>query len=337
MILMCDFAVLESYLCSEHAIMKLNTWQMEECPIVDDPYKLSYHKEAAAAMRIRYVIDQWDNEERLIQNTAEQIAVYFERELVKIRRTLEEIEVYLLGHSKPERLSPPSLFEFPEENKRKRSTSLSTRDKIILTVATAPIWLPLGLVCSLIAMPVIGFKKVCDIQKYKKSLKEYEADRRKQMANITDVMLQEWLHNNYLTKILQFKFDRLKEKFQQEICTLRMRIKADIMLIEDHQQCLHVQKSQHDVQLCCELFNGGKKIEGCLHYVYVRDLMQNKYTMTSFSDIMRVGEGSFSTVSSALVKPSDRGQAIQVALKRFKQPLLPEFATEFVQEEKNLK
>ena len=326
---------LEKYLSHKNTEQQLYSWNLSDCPDVDDPRSLSAQKEAFAICRIRNVIDQWDQEKKIIDKLIAQLKLLFEEDFLQIRGTISRIEQAVTGNSTEVQVDSAYMTMCrsicDSQSTSTKSTSRLRKSSKVMLGLSAPLWLPLGLVCSVVYVPTMGIKKMLDKRKATQNLKEYSKNRPLHMTNTTEELLFSWMQTGQLKDIVRFKFDKLKDHFSQLIHALSTRLDADRRVIEELKRS--GQSNASAASECRNLYMQVKKLKGDFCQLYLTELKQYKYSDKDFSNFDKLGEGAFAVVQKAVWSDA-KGDQTAVALKRLKKTLSPRLAAEFVHEAK---
>ena len=163
----CNFPALNSHLCSPETKARLMSWLQSECPEAENMERLQQLKAAYATKRIQQEINKWDNETRDFEQVQDRLMSYVHDQCSVLENELQKEELKLAGQS-PDRPESTQVYEFePHADMPKQNdnfSSIETKHKVLLGV-TAPLWVPLGLVVGIIALPTFGIKRLLQKQK----------------------------------------------------------------------------------------------------------------------------------------------------------------------------
>lgn len=312
-------ADVKKHLSQEEVIRNICHWEMYQCPDSKDLEVLSELMYAYAIKRIRSKINQWDKENQIFQNIQTFLIMKLRDMFVSLASELANIE-NMMAAGVPEETSVvtggESLAEMvpaPEE------VELTTSDKILLGV-TAPIWVPLGLVVGMFALPVYGIKKAFKKGIRKRKLSEYRTNKANEMEKVTKMMLDRLTDEDQLEVMLQDKIRSTCSPFKQMIHRIPHLIKADKEIIQN------LKKRRADdadkLQLLYPLQGEAIDLLGELDLMYMLDIRSYDIKVDDIvgwkeTDVP-VAEGTFAKVFKASLRRPSEARLTPCAIKVLK-------------------
>ena len=314
---------LRTYLESAQTLGELCQWNQHECPKWDDnPTRLEQKKRAYAYKRIRKIISTWDNDNRKYEEVHKKILHAAKIYSTNIESQLRDIEVQV---SKEKDWSRE--FEFVQPIKDTPIDIDQTYDGTYSGGGSDAIWVPLGMAVNFITSP---FKKMIRERQKAQLKKAYEENCWKEMADMTNTIVEYLLNNYELERIVDQRYERLTTIFQRLFDDIPRIIEADELLISQLAKTLEF--AEENRMKCNDLLKTGESVLGNLDFVYITRLADRSTDVERFRNWAYVNEGMYARVYKATCVTDNK----VVALKALKKPISYENASEFLAEEYNL-
>ena len=223
-----SFSELNTHLTDPNTISRMRNWSRRDCQLLLNSNSIeSLHEKMSAKVskRIKTEINEWDVENHKFQKINDALIAIFKKEFRSMETERLNIE---RGFQGEEDAMKTILNEVRavEEVDEINDDLFTTNEKLAIGL-TSPLWVPIGLVISLFALPVAGIMALHKKRKEKKALKEMKENIERGMADLTDTMLRELVASPKLKEALQDKLQELMQTFDALLEEIPRFIDAD--------------------------------------------------------------------------------------------------------------
>ncbi|XP_052224294.1 uncharacterized protein LOC127839941 [Dreissena polymorpha] len=245
-------------------------------------------------------IQKWEQDSKHYQRTVTMINEEFEKKFQSLREEFEDVERLVHIENEPDN-------DFTGTDETFDTSFFTTGEKAIMAV-TAPIWIPLGIVAALIAIPVAIGAFVNDERK----LKEFRKDRSPFMDKWLKESLKEFLRWKSIDKtvLANYVFILTKRIDQMSARIVSESVQADRVHLES------ILKDTRESSEIVEVFTDIKTIVqdhiASLRLFELQCLASDKVNCVDITRVKEIGTGHFSEVYAAKYLQED------VALKVIK-------------------
>ena len=319
------------FLKTPEVIGRLISWHESECPSTDRLSLLEDLTISCAMKRIRMEINRWEKENRLFENIQNKIIAVFEEKFISVKLELKEIENSLMSKDRDAPYMSNRVYQTDEDY-----VGLNLKRKIIMG-ATAPIWIPVGLVVGMFALPAYGIKNALRRKKETKQLANYSKNKAKEMSRITNHILEEITESGKLKDLIEDKISACLALSGKLAAKIPNMIKADQLILKNLQtEMQHAGKVLDELKPLC---NKSIQLQGQIDKYYMENIRTYDIVIDDIKkwdeEADLIGQGMFGIVfkTSMIVN----GKKENIALKKGKVPLSEIGATEFLLEEYNLR
>lgn len=306
-------ADLASHLRNKETKSKMFNWHEDELPDVDDFEVIQFKARRMIDDQINNQTTNWIINHH-IEDTFYHFFDLFMKECKLIRSNFREIDRIIQGvKSTNDDEASQQKTETTSDYIESSPSMFSIEDKIII-VATAPLWIPLIIGATVVAIPVFVGSVIKDTIVEKRKIKQYRENKMKLMLKLAEEEIStintNEIYNAFNTAYLQQFFSILKEVCEQII---PKQIKADKELIEN------IMKEKRDYEtLKLEYFpieQKCKEIVGNLLYVKIKFLSDWQPRILKST----LGPGGFGHVFYCDVDIG--GNEVQCAARRLASPI----------------
>ena len=320
------------FLQTPEVINRLISWHVSDCPSTDKFSLLEDLTIAYAIKRIRNEVNRWEKETRLFENIQNRIIAAFQDKFMSVKSELEEIENSLMSKDK----HALDLESMASAQTDMDDVELGLKGKVLLG-ATAPVWIPVGLIVGMFALPVYGIKTALRKRKNKKQLEKYSQNKAIEMASVTKHILGEITGGGKLEELIEDKISACLAVSEELAARIPNMINADLLILKNLQT--EMQNAGKDLIELTPLREKSMQLQGRLDKFYIEKIRTYDIDIADLNmwdettDV--VAEGQFGIVfkTSRVVN----GMNEDIALKKAKFPLSEENASEFLLEEYNLR
>ncbi|XP_064632151.1 uncharacterized protein LOC135490704 [Lineus longissimus] len=277
-------------------------------------------------------VADWESEHRIFETTKKNLFGAFRKKFAHVENELQRIERLMQGAgSLPQTSASGGLMEdVPEDG-----ALFSAAEKLVLGL-TSPIWLPLAIIASAIALPIMGSLAIRDKIQHDRKLLAYRKDKYKYVfqwtKQVIDALKDEDIKKTFVENQLSGLSDYIM-KFESIIPEL---VEADKKLIEDVEGDITATKDI--LKKYSPLLEQVNTSHGFLQLFRFRNLLSDDPDVFSEADIERkhiIGTGSFADVWVVNLK-RDEGQVEKVAAKVMKVELTADNAMDYALERETL-
>ena len=264
--------------------------------------------------RINEETKEWCNKEN-VNNITQELSDLFRSECKLIDAQCDEINKTLLDIRMP---LDEHLDGFSEPNSTSHDPLFTKHGKIVLAV-TSPLWLPLVIGASLIALPfgvVVGVK---DLVQQTKKMNDYNSNKLKYMMDWSDMVLDKYSKDT-IYKLMEDTYlndFNMKVKFVCETF-IPNQIAADEKFINN---------IKNDIRSSCEIRNTYQPLEtsckymlGKLLLIYMDYFSGYRLSHNEIREAeQEIGKGNFSDIHATEILIN--GEWIKAAVKTLRKPL----------------
>ena len=176
--------------------------------------------------RVKKEINLWDTEGKKFQSIHDDLLAEFKEKFQSIEAQRRDIEKTFVSRNQDLTEDHDEETELDDEELE----PLTFNDKLMIGI-TSPIWVPVGLVVGLVALPVVGIKALFKKSKKKKILKEMKEDAGDILEDMSCRFLDELIQENRLDEIIDDKMQELTKKFDPLLKSIPRLIEADRQLL----------------------------------------------------------------------------------------------------------
>jgi hypothetical protein len=174
-------------------------------------------------------VADWESEHRIFEKTKKYLFERFRKKFAHVENELQQIERLMQGAgSLPQSSSTGGIMEdVPEDG-----PLFSAAEKLVLGL-TSPIWLPLAIIASAIALPIMGSLAIRDKIQHDRKLLAYRKNKYKYVLQWTKQMIEALKEEDIKKTFVENQLSGLSEyilKFESIIPEL---VEADKKLIKD--------------------------------------------------------------------------------------------------------
>ncbi|XP_060601485.1 RGS domain-containing serine/threonine-protein kinase A-like [Ruditapes philippinarum] len=304
------------HLKKDNVISYLDTWTEEESPDVTDN-DLDVTRFEAKDMilkKLLNVIQTWENDTRIVERATQQLTDLFNKECLVISQKCKEVSEILKGGS----LSDGGGLVLGGGGGSESTENAELEGiHIAILVATAPIWVPVGLAALAIFVPIgLGYRVVDSIRRAFER-KEYRKNKAIFMKKWTHILLEDLHKKENISNLIEgIYLKSMIERINYLFSTfLPKQIEAD------RAQLLSILNDKRSADQIIYQFQPKKlKVKSIVKSLLLFDLRYLADDVIDISKILRyrqIGGGSFSDVYRATWRQSD-GSEKEVALKILK-------------------
>ena len=279
--------------------------------------------------RIKTEITDWDAQNRIFQNIHDRMVAIFKAEFKSIEAELKTIE----NNFTSEETVPSTLDGMKAEADVFGPDFDLTLNKIPITGFTAPLWVPIGLVVGLQALPAAGI--MTKKRREKKALKTMKENLEKNMEELTLSVLDEITQSTKLAEALDEKVKKVKNAFTNLLEDIQRFIEADRKILDKMELEVRDQ-SQQLAQTYTPLYMEIEDLIKHMSCLYLSAIRAYDIDVNNLGQYEYLGEGEFACVYRAWWTPTKSKPPLCVSIKAFKDPVTPDNACEALREEENL-
>ena len=321
-------------------VSRICEWNPMECPNSKTYSTLKDLMKHVALERIRREINGWEERVGLFHNMQKELVKVVQTRYAFITHKLEDIENIIAERASDDSTSDTDSTSSSDSTKSDRFLKdVPIGGKILLGV-TAPIWAPIGMVVSLVALPSFGIRHIIKSREDSKNLKTYQTNKPQYMAVVTREVLESIVaggQDNELQRHMEDKLAHVVGDLKYLLKRLPQLIEAEKdMLLQLHQTTSMQIECATDLHKCLNDANhlNRKLCLLYLKYLKVYDIDLNDILDWSERDIP-VASGQFGRIYSARLSLPSKN--IDVALKVYHTTINSDNAAEFVTEEECLR
>ena len=319
-------AKLVAHFKSEETISTFCDWSVHEVPKQSTTWQET-KREAIKYIseRTHQFVQQWEDEENEFAKAQVSLIKYCMEKYDVMSKEIHQVEEQAL------------LEETEVDVSQNEEVAQKTSPEV-----TAPIWLRQGLVSVVVGSPRVLSKLVAKVKKmtqYKTKLESYSEDPCSYMAKRSRKCLKVIATHDRLLPFINTQLEdsvQFLKQIKEKIPQLR---EGDKQL---YQQLLEDKRNETEIQEAYKPLEKQIKLLQCSLAVYnVSEVRKSDFTDEELKCDEKpwesiIGDGSFSTVYSGLL--SRAGQpTLEVALKRYREPLTTNNVMHFVDEERALR
>jgi hypothetical protein len=305
---------LNRHLNSKETKGRIFCWSIPELPNGADIEVIEYKAKEMIIKRIKEETREWCNKEN-VNNITQELSDLFRSECKLIDAQCDEINKTLLDIRMP---LDEHLDGFSEPNSTSHDPLFTKHGKIVLAV-TSPLWLPLVIGASLIALPfgvVVGVK---DLVQQTKKMNDYNSNKLKYMMDWSDMVLDKYSKDT-IYKLMEDTYlndFNMKVKFVCETF-IPNQIAADEKFINN---------IKNDIRSSCEIRNTYQPLEtsckymlGKLLLIYMDYFSGYRLSHNEIREAeQEIGKGNFSDIHATEILIN--GEWIKAAVKTLRKPL----------------
>ena len=282
---------------------------------------------AKVTKRIKIEINDWDIQNKIFQNIHDTMVATFKAEFKSIEDELKAIEKNFTSEKTDEMCAEGEVPNL--------DPILTLNDKLVIGF-TAPLWVPIGLVVGIFALPAAKILALRKKHKQQKALKSMKENLEQHMEALTLSILDEMNESTKLDEALEDKVKELMYAFKKLLDYVPKFIEADRdilnkMKLEVHDRAQQVEQSYRTVY---EKIGDVIKDLNCLYLSTIRAYDIDVKDLHSYE---YCGEGNFAQVYLAEWKLQKTNPPLCVAIKVMKDPVTRENACDILMEEENLR
>ncbi|KAL4236331.1 hypothetical protein ACF0H5_004718 [Mactra antiquata] len=294
------------------------TWDNDEISDIEADYLevTKYRAEQRIMARIRAILKHWEEETGIVETVSERLKKLFINECQLLGKGCMDINLLIEGQSG----EWPDSLDNPDEKSENESEILFTKSEKLALVVTAPVWVPLVTVASLMFLPVgIGMfvndtiKEKKQRSQFMKNKPSYMRDWAKKTIDIcfTEENIHAFVSTVYFG-VFEHKIEQLcSDYIPKQIAAYRRMINDIVADIRSTSQILgEFQPLLHRLRM----------IIGKLRLYDLDHLNHEKIPFESLGKRIRIGEGNFSSVYKATWTDKNE-KSMDVALKVFKKKI----------------
>ncbi|XP_052221389.1 uncharacterized protein LOC127837954 isoform X2 [Dreissena polymorpha] len=286
---------------SVHSDIKSRFYAKEDMPLSDDNIdEIRAEVKRFIQGLILEEIQKWEQDSKHYQRTVTMINEEFEKKFQSLREEFEDVERLVHIENEPDN-------DFTGTDETTVDNSLTAGEKAIMAV-TSPIWIPLGIVAALVAIPVVIGSFVNDERK----LKDFRKDRSPFMNKWLKDSLKEFLKRKSIDKtvlanyvsILTKRIDQMSARIVSE------SVQADMVHLESILK--DTRESSEIVEDFTDIKTTVQDHIASLRLFELQCLASDKVNCVDITRVKEIGTGHLSEVYAAKYLKED------VALKVIK-------------------
>ena len=325
--------MLLQYLKSKDVKARFCHWDDGQIPQGESFEKLASAVEALCKNRAKQFIEEWEESEEAFSNARQSIVKYFGEKYKIFEEELLNLEQSVVtshqGQDEERTQGNAALHPGFIPN-----IHLTTRDKIIIG-ATFPIWLPFSLVAVIIGTPVA----VAAAAAKKGKLQRQKSNPRSFLERRSQSFIDDLANENAIRKFVEDQLEDARECLRQIQERIPSLIDADRalcnQLLDDDRSRKRTEKFFKPLHEACTETRGQLAMFALQKILPLDDEVDGLKWREHPKYLL--GSGGFARVyKGKLLEKSDR-PAENVAVKVYKDPLLPCNACDFLSEERNLR
>ncbi len=331
----CDQLI--AHLASSSTRARILEWSASECPDGDDWDAVQEMMVAKVNKRIRREVHDWDVKNGIFADIQMLLLRKFQKEFELMEDQLSIIEGGMVGKGGRPGEALGHL-DFMQRDSFFPTPNFSLGQKVALGLAL-PILIPLGIVASLVALPVAGYAVFKSRMKDKQMLEEYKANKADAMSSLSDEVLEKFLDKNSLTKLIQTQLQTVTQNLDAMMQAVPKLIEADRALIVKLQN----EREASEVSLAeryLPLYRRCLDLHGSLDLFYMSTVRKYDISVDSLSwDPTQppVASGTFGDIYPATWSREKPGEDKKVAVKLRREHVDAQNVTDILIEEENLR
>ena len=301
-------------------ISQVSTWQSSQCPHVRKKSKLQEVTNEHAVRRVQNHINAWENENEVFLKVQKTLFKMWEETFQYVKCKLDQFQGNMV-----------SGMHEDMADESKSSDRLGT----VLMALSSPVWVPVGLVVGLFALPAIGIK--CAVKQVKKmsQFKQYEQDSPSYMYDATERIMAQIVEGEIISEIFTAEIRKISFIHKALTKELPNLIAAEklmcLNMIEEITNERTLDEGLHD------LIEHANDIFGRLSLFNIANIKVFNIGIKQLELSGGLASGTYGEVRMATYCKSEEEMPIEVAVKVLKGRLTEEMASEFVLEEECLR
>ncbi|KAL3880447.1 hypothetical protein ACJMK2_032684 [Sinanodonta woodiana] len=300
------------YINEEDVKNRLFTWDVTDAPTLGsfDLEVLRYRAELKIMDRFQAILNEWEERNDNMKTISDSLTRRFCEECSVLDQECEQINLMM----KKPRYSRQNLAEVEHQEARMQNSKVGIKETVTLIV-TAPVWIPLAIMTSVIFMPIGLGMLIRDLVRIRRERKDYEANKPMKMQAWAKEFWERRLTKESIDALIDVVYFNEYEKKIKSVCEehIPRQISADENTMnaianelrsstEIFDQYLPIQKEIQSIKLCLLLFD--------LKY-FASDLVLSQ----NVTEIGRISSGSFADVLEVKWKKT-KNEVVKAALKR---------------------
>ena len=322
-------------------VSRICEWNAMECPNSKTYSTLKDLMKQVALERIRREINSWEERVGLFHNMQKELVKIVQTRYAFVTHKLEDIENIIAERASDDSTSDTASTCSSDSTKSDGFLKdVPVGGKILLGV-TAPIWAPVGMVVSLVALPSFGIRYIIKSREDSKNLKMYQTNKPQYMAVVTREVLESILaagRDNELQRHMVDKLTRVVGDLRYLLKRLPQLIEAEKnMLLQLHQTTSVQIERAEELHKCLDDANhlNGKLCTLYLKYFKVYDINLGDILDWNENETP-IASGQFGHIYTARLSLPNK-QITDVALKVYHNEIDSKNAVDFVIEEECLR
>ncbi|KAK3584084.1 hypothetical protein CHS0354_024192 [Potamilus streckersoni] len=291
---------------------RLFTWDVTDAPTLGsfDMEVVRYRAELKIIDRFQTILNEWEESNNNMKTLSDSLTRRFCEECLVLDEECQQINLMM---EKPT-YSRRDLVEVENPEARRKHTIVGIKEAVTLII-TAPVWMPLAIVTSVIFMPVGIGMMIRDYARISSEKKDYEANKPMKMQAWAKEFLEKKLTKDKIYALINDVYLKEYEIKIKTVCEehIPRQIAADENTVkaiandlrsstEIFDQYLPIQKEIQDIKRCLLLLD--------LKY-FASDLVSAE----NVTEIGRISSGSFADVMKVNWRKL-KNEVVIAALKR---------------------
>ncbi|XP_013408025.1 fibroblast growth factor receptor 4-like isoform X1 [Lingula anatina] len=316
---------LHQFLSSPSTMERLNEWNTAELPDGDDMDDIENRARTMIQKVITDEVRDWESANHNFSKARQELYEYFKREFNFLDEELRRVEGSLQDDGFSGDGAQNALPQMTDE------PLFNSTEKLVLGL-TAPLWVPLALVATIIALPIIGGIAIREKVKQDKQLREYKQNKLGTMKKWFRETIEDLDSEALKERVVEIQLASLREIIEHIRKLIPRLIDADRKLIED---VVHDERSEGElVRIFSPLYKQCERLHGRIQLFHARYMRHFTIHKSDIIEKKWIASGSFAEVYDASVRIN--GEVQRVALKQMKEALKYHNAGDYFMEEDTL-
>ena len=318
-----DHAVraLSRYLKSPEVIQQFSSWTLDDVPNTEQSWELTKNYIQKALMRrLQEKIKEWEEKNHIFSDARASLIQYFQERFSYVEGQLRVLEGSVLAGDAASSASHSLVLD-----------DFSAPEKVMIGVAS-PIWVPVGLVVSVVSVPVVGAIALKEKIKNTNKTRQYNKDRCAFMEKASQKYLNESAEEQHLKS---FVMEQLKEA---QVCLKQVLDRIPQLIEEDKMLCQQLRdenRSKKEVEDFYQLLHKKSvqiRDEMALFGIKEVRTMDISCDDLEWKDNALLALGTFAAVYRGKLKMQGKDKPVDVAVKVWNEELNGDTASGFLSE-----